>query len=268
MTAAASGGANADDLGSTYDGEFFDELDAQVRTSAGVIAPMIVELLHPSSILDVGCGRGTWLHAFANLGVHDFLGVDGPHVAAADLEIPAENFVARDLREPLDLGRSFDLVISLEVAEHLAAGLASTFVQSLTRHTNAVLFSAAIPFQGGAGHVNEQWQSHWAAEFAVEGFVPVDAIRPVVWSDPKVAFWYAQNTLLYVREASAPELTPAPEMTPRRLDVVHPDQYIRLRTDRKPMPPPSLRSLLREFPGVCRRTFVRRLGSGGAGRNE
>jgi SAM-dependent methyltransferase len=268
MSTAPTGRARADELGSTYDGEFYDDLDGQVRASAGVIAPMIVDLLHPSSMLDVGCGRGTWLHAFADLGVQDIVGVDGPHVAASDLEIPAASFLARDLREPLDLARTFDLVISLEVAEHLAPDLASTFVQSLTRHADSVLFSAAIPFQGGAGHVNEQWQSHWAAEFAQQGFVPVDAIRPLVWSDPRVAFWYAQNVLLYVRETSAPELTSAPEMTPRRLDLVHPDQYLRLRTERKPMPPPSLRRLLRDLPGACRRTVVRRLGSGGAGRNE
>jgi SAM-dependent methyltransferase len=268
MSTAASGRAHADDLGSTYDGEFFEELDGDVRASAGVIAPMIVDLLRPSSILDVGCGRGTWLHAFADLGVSDILGVDGPHVAAADLEIPAERFLARDLREPLDLGRSFDLVMSLEVAEHLAPDLGSTFVESLARHANTVLFSAAIPFQGGAGHVNEQWQSHWAAEFAKHGFVPVDAIRPRVWTDPHVAFWYAQNILLYVREGSAPELTSAPAMSTARLDIVHPDQYIRLRNDRKPMPPPSLRRLLHELPGACRRTLARRIGSGGSGRDE
>jgi len=265
MTAAANGGTNADELRSTYDGEFYDDLDDQVRASAAVIAPLVVQLLHPASILDVGCGRGTWLHAFADLGVHDLVGVDGPHVATADLEIPPESFVAHDLREPLDLGRRFDLVVSLEVAEHLPPDRASTFVDSLTRHADAVLFSAAIPFQGGAGHINERWQSQWAAEFARQGFVAVDAIRPAVWRDPEVAFWYAQNTLLYARETSAGEQ--APETAPLRLDVVHPDQYTRLRTERKAVPPLSLSRLLRELPGAFRRTFARRLGSGG-GRNE
>ena len=257
---AADGGTNADELRSTYDGEFYDDLDEQVRASAAVIAPMVVELLHPTSIVDVGCGRGTWLHAFSDLGVADVVGVDGPHVEPSDLEIPADHFLARDLREPLDLGRRFDLVISLEVAEHLAPDLGSTFVDSLTRHGNAVLFSAAIPLQGGAGHVNEQWQSHWAAEFARHGFVPVDAIRSAVWCDPDVAFWYAQNMLLYVRDTTSNDRMPAPESTARRLDVVHPDHYLRQRHERNPMHPPSLRHVLRELPGACRRTFLRRLG--------
>ena len=56
--------------------------------------------------------------------------------------------------------------------------LGATFVASLARHGDAVLFSAAIPFQGGAGHVNEHWPSYWAADFAVHGFVAVDTIRP------------------------------------------------------------------------------------------
>lgn len=257
----ANGGTNADELRSTYDGEFYDDLDEQVRASAGVIAPIIVELLHPASILDVGCGRGTWLHAFSELGAHDIVGVDGPHVETNDLEIPADSFLARDLRDALDLGRRFDLVISLEVAEHLPPEVGPTFVDSLTRHADAVLFSAAIPLQGGAGHVNEQWQSYWAAEFARHDFVPVDAIRPAVWSDPDVAFWYAQNVVLYVRDtALANHRLPAPEAVARRLDVVHPDQYMRQRQERKPMSPPSLSHVLRELPGACRRTFVRRLG--------
>jgi len=259
MTAPADGPTNTAELGSTYDDEFFDEIDEPVRASAGVIASLIVEMLHPTSILDVGCGRGTWLRAFLDLGVVDIVGVDGPHVAERDLEIPAERFVSRDLRTPFDLGRTFDLVISLEVGEHLPRDVASTFVSSLTQHGDAVLFSAAIPFQGGAGHVNERWQSQWAADFARHGFVPVDAIRWTVWSDPSVAFYYAQNMLLYVRAGSALDRPSTPETTGRGLDVVHPDQYIRERTRRKPVAPPSLRHVLRELPGACRRAVSGRL---------
>lgn len=113
------------------------------------------------------------------------------------LEIPAERFQAADLERPLSLNRRFDLVVSLEVAEHLAAECADNFVESLTRLGPAVLFSAAIPYQGGACHVNEQWPSYWVKRFQGRGYEPVDCLRRRVWQDRRVEWWYAQNTLLY-----------------------------------------------------------------------
>jgi SAM-dependent methyltransferase len=243
----------------TYDAAFFDDLAAGVAASAAVIVPIVFDLLHPSSVLDVGCGRGTWLRAFVERGVDDIVGVDGPHVPRADLDIPAPAFVAHDLSAPLSLGRSFDLVVSLEVAEHLDVTLADAFVASLAAHGRAVLFSAAIPFQGGAGHVNEAWPSAWAARFAAHGLVPVDVVRPAVWEDDSVAFWYAQNTLLYVEEGRAADLrNQVPAAMP--LDVVHPALHLRSHTTPPPAPAPySLSRLLRELPAAGARAVRHRL---------
>jgi hypothetical protein len=71
------------------------------------------------------------------------LGYDGPHVTP--LCIPKDRFAAVDLRQPLPADRKFDLAISGEVAEHLPA----TLVGTLTSVSDVVLFSAAIPGQGG-----------------------------------------------------------------------------------------------------------------------
>jgi hypothetical protein len=128
------------------------------------------------------------------------LGVDGDYVDRASLRIAADKFVAADLREPLSLDRKFDLVQSLEVAEHIDGARADVFVESLTRHGDVVLFSAAIPGQGGNGHVNEQWPSYWIGKFADAGFTLYDAIRPRIWNDSRVEVWYRQNTLLFSRE--------------------------------------------------------------------
>jgi SAM-dependent methyltransferase len=243
-------------LDQTYDAHFYEDLASEVRGSAEVIVPIVVDLLRPQSVLDIGCGRGTWLDVFRRHGVTDVVGVDGAHVARDDLEIPPDAFIAHDLREPVALDRRFDLAVSLEVAEHLAPVAAAGFVASLVAHAPAVLFSAAIPFQGGAGHVHERWPSYWADVFQSHGYVALDIVRPAVWHDERVAFWYAQNTLLYVRDVP-PGVTPAAIGAVR--DLVHPALHIRERTAAKrPPAPPSLRRALRDARAAAARALRRR----------
>jgi SAM-dependent methyltransferase len=247
------------ELGAIYDDGFFGELEAAVEASARVIVPIVCSLLGPNSILDVGCGRGTWLRVFQEHGVADICGVDGPYVRES-LEVPRWAFRAHDLTAPLDLGRRFDLVVSLEVAEHLDRKFAESFVSSLVAHAPAVLFSAAIPFQGGPGHVNEAWQSSWATRFAAHGFVPVDVVRPEVWSDDRVAFWYAQNTLLYV-DAETARTVDGRGRSMAPLDLVHPRLLERTHAMLVPRPAPlSLSRLLRQLPSATRAAAARRFG--------
>jgi SAM-dependent methyltransferase len=247
------------DLGSTYGDAFFRELANDVTSSAEAIVPIVCDLVHPQSVLDVGCGRGTWLRVFLDHGVSEIVGIDGPHVPLDTLEIPRDDFLARDLEQPVRVERAFDLVVSLEVAEHLDESCATTFVESLVTHAPVVLFSAAIPFQGGPGHVNEAWQSTWAERFAACGYSPVDAIRPRVWRDERVAYWYAQNTLLYADEVHVAALAPNAR-APFPLDVVHPGLHVRTHTEPpKPAAPPSLRRVLRELPAATRRAAAQRM---------
>jgi hypothetical protein len=89
------------------------------------------------------------------------------------------------------------------VAEHLDPEAAETLVQSLARHGNQVVFSAAIPRQGGEGHVNEQAPGYWQSLFNARGFRTYDDIRPLVWSNDKVFWWYRQNIFLAVHEEIA-----------------------------------------------------------------
>ena len=182
---------------------------------------MLIEMLQPRSVIDVGCGRGTWLSVFARLGLADYLGVDGAWGNLETLDIPRERFVVADLQQPIRLDRRFDLVVSLEVAEHLPASAADSFVQSLANLGDRIVFSAAIPHQGGTDHQNEQWPTYWVERFAHHDFDVLDVIRPLLWSRDEVEPWYCQNTLLFVRRG-----TPRPQVTAAfPVDLVHPRHY-------------------------------------------
>jgi 2-polyprenyl-3-methyl-5-hydroxy-6-metoxy-1,4-benzoquinol methylase len=139
-----------------YRPEFFDYIERGSLRSAATVIPIIRSLARVESVLDIGCGRGAWLSEWRRQGVGDVAGADGSYVDQASLAIPVEQFIATDLSQPIDLRRRFDLVQCLEVAEHLPADSADTLVDSLVRHGSVILFSAAVPGQGGEHHVNEQ----------------------------------------------------------------------------------------------------------------
>jgi SAM-dependent methyltransferase len=186
--------------GEHYTKRFYEEIRGGSTQSAEVIVPLVLDLLPVQSVVDVGCGDGSWLGVFRNLGVGEILGIDGEYVDRNLLQIPQDRFQSADLAKPLDLQRVFDLAISMEVAEHLPPESASPFVASLCRLAPAVLFSAAIPFQRGNHHINEQWPDKWAELFRNHGYLPVDSIRKRVWQNEAVEWWYAQNALLFLHE--------------------------------------------------------------------
>jgi SAM-dependent methyltransferase len=185
------------------------------------VAPIIMDMLKPKSILDVGCGLGTWLKAFQGLGVKDCLGVDGNHVDRSMLKMDAQFFHAQNLAEKWNLNRRFDLVISLEVAEHLSHEHADMFVRTLVNHADRVIFSAAIPGQGGQNHLNEQWLSYWEQKFSTHDFVLYDVLRPKIWNNPHIEVWYKQNMVLFCKRG----LPLAVEIPGTCLDIVHPQLF-------------------------------------------
>jgi hypothetical protein len=148
--------------------------------------------------VDVGCGVGTWLRAWKEIGAHSVFVIDGEYVLAAALQIPGSNFAPMDLTRPQSIGHRYDLAESLEVAEHLPPQAARPFVDFLCSLAPVVLFSAAIPFQGGTAHLNEKWPEYWAAMFFANGYEAFDPIRPAIWTHQDVEFWYAQNTFVFV----------------------------------------------------------------------
>lgn len=186
---------------SPYDQAFYQHQADGSRRSAEIVLPIVFDWVgHPNSVVDVGCGLGTWLAVCLDRGVDEILGIDGDYVEVAQLHIPKKDFLARDLLSPHPVEQKYDLAMSLEVGEHLPEKSAQILVGYLTSLSDKVLFSAAIPGQGGVHHVNEQWPSYWANIFSSWGYVALDPIRPAVWQNPLVERFYSQNTFLYLKK--------------------------------------------------------------------
>jgi SAM-dependent methyltransferase len=185
---------------SLYDAAFYRYQNRNSRHSAQVVCDIILRWIDVKSVTDFGCGQGVWLSEWKAVGALDVIGLDGDYVDRDELLITMQEFRGTDLRQPIDLGRTFDLVQSLEVAEHLPEACADTFVDSLVRHGTIVLFSAAMPGQLGENHVNEQPYSYWRDKFAARGYALLDAVRPILNGNRGVMFYYRYNCMLFVRQ--------------------------------------------------------------------
>lgn len=188
------------------------------NTPATVIVTELLKIISPRSVLDVGCGSGNWLSVFAAQGIEDYLGLDlSDH--EKDFLIDEAHFQKTDLNQPFDIGRKFDLVTSLEVAEHLKPETGPGFVRSLLNHGDTILFSAAVPHQKGTNHINTRWQEYWIGLFAEHGLQANLSLRNLLWDDDRVSWWYRQNMILFSR-------TPLHASAPKEpVNVIHPAHY-------------------------------------------
>ena len=180
-----------------YDNDFFKYVNSGAIDSANEIYPHVFKDIPINSVLDVGCGQGAWLSVWKNFGVSDITGIDGSYVDCDNLLIDEKDFISHDLSNEFNLNRRFDIVQSLEVAEHLPEKSARGFVDSLVRHGDLIIFSAAPKGQGGDHHVNEQNYDYWRILFASHGYKPIDYLRPLIAGNKKIEPWYRYNIFIY-----------------------------------------------------------------------
>ncbi len=246
--------------GEHYGDDFYAGQVADSERSAREYVGYLLTLLEPRSVADFGCGRGAWLKVFAEKGVGQVIGYDGPWNSQDKMIDPRIQFRPIDLQRPF-AGERVDLAMSLEVAEHLAPEAAATFIDSLVAASDCVMFAAAFSQQGGTNHINEQPHSYWGRKFADAGYDAFDAFRPRFWDNGSVCFWYRQNTFLYAARDSAVAaslrtagLQPVANLA--FLDCVHPDLFFT-----KTMPSrsePGVREVARQFLPAVRRALSRR----------
>jgi SAM-dependent methyltransferase len=221
------------DLRAIYDRDFSaEQIDGTAR-SARFVVPVVMKLMRDlHSVVDVGCGSGVWLASFKDVGVERVLGLDG--VAAEKqgrLEIEPDEFHAANLECDIDVDERFDLCLCLEVAQHLADQSATTLVRNICELSDVILFSAAIPGEGGGCHINERWPSYWIDLFSAAGYEVLDIIRGRVWNDARVEWRYRQNLLFFANKAGLSRIVRLPAtVASTPLDIVHPacfEQYCR-----------------------------------------
>jgi len=209
-----------------YQRQFYDDMmDGAVR-SANAVVPIVMNLLgNPSSVVDFGCGPGAWLREFKRCGASRISGYDFGEGARESLLIDASDYSSVDLSAPVK-AQPHNLCVSLEVAEHLDESAADTFIDSLVNSASRILFSAAVPKQGGHQHINEQPPSYWISKFEKRNFRCFDVLRPIVWDDNRIDWWYRQNMLLFLDAGliyEAERLSELPSF--RGAHIIHPESY-------------------------------------------
>lgn len=215
-----------------YGDEFYANHAGGSLRSALVVLDRFFKIIQVKSVIDIGCGIGTWLNAARQVApCVEIFGVDQPH-GKTTLQIDRDVFQAVDFNQAFYLGKRFDLALCLEVAEHLDESVADTFVKSLCDHSDTILFSAAIPGQGGVHHVNEQWPSYWVQKFEKEGYKVFDVIRPHIWKDSRVEVWYRQNILVFSKAPHHINLLSSVDAC-LPVDLAHPELFSDVNRERQ-----------------------------------
>jgi SAM-dependent methyltransferase len=144
------------------------------------------------TVVDCGGGTGGW-----GVGLKNYTCIDY-RVPLDALLINPEQYIDQDLRKPFNMGEKFDVVISCEVIEHLEEEFTDTFIDNvcrLVKDDGVIIFSGAVPNQGGNNHLTERFQTHWAKKFRERGFYGTQ--HPCIKRDERIALYYRQNIVIY-----------------------------------------------------------------------
>lgn len=149
----------------------------------GGIADHIISTIQPRRVLDAGCALGLLVEALRDRGV-DAEGIDLSSYAIANVHEPIKPF-CRHGSIVDELPARYDLIVSIEVVEHMPARDGEAAIANLCRHTDDVLFSSSPFDHRETSHVNVQPTEHWAELFARHGFfrdVDYDASFVTPWA--------------------------------------------------------------------------------------
>ena len=157
--------------------------DAEWQAHFAGIADAIVRELQPGSVLDVGCAIGLLVEALRLRGVEAY-GVDVSEYAISQVHPSIRDFCRLGLATE-SFGRRYDLIVCIEVLEHLPPEQAQAAVANFCRHADRVLFSSSPFDYVEPTHFNVQPPHYWARLFAQQGFyrdVDLDAGFLTPWA--------------------------------------------------------------------------------------
>lgn len=223
-----------------YDNWFFEEhekkdelylsVDFSYKMSKKIISYLINNGVKIRSSIDFGGGSGAWSKAIKDVAGADILVLDGNNIDRSKLLMSNEflqcDFAKDDIIEKIGKKEKFDIALCIEVAEHIDEELAEGFIKNICSTSDVILFSAAIRYQGGNHHVNEQMQSYWCAIFKKNNYRIVDCIRKRFWNDEEIDCVIRQNCFLYVSEEKYDEYVDLLGNDDMPLNIVHPELYI------------------------------------------
>jgi len=178
---------------------------AAQRGAPKVADAVLREFPAARSLADVGCGTGGFAAEFQRRGLRVF-GCEYSARSRRGAQRKQVEVLPFDLSgdcPPLP-GRPYDLIMTLEVAEHIPAAFADAFVDYLCATGDLLVFTAAPPGQGGHGHINLQPKAYWIGKFKRAGFHVDDAATQRVAQHLRElqAFSYLYNNLLILRRDS------------------------------------------------------------------
>lgn len=182
--------------------KYFHNSDVHNLEAPKEIVPVIYEMFKPKSVVDVGCGLGTFMKVFSDFGVSEITGFDGEWVNEEKLHVPKEKIKIIDLENENWAKGWFELAVCLEVAEHLNPTMEKEFIRNLTSLSDVIIFSAALLGQGGQNHINEKPLKHWIRIFNEFGYHFFDVFRNQFWESEKINWWYKQNLFLVLKRDS------------------------------------------------------------------
>jgi hypothetical protein len=189
----------------TVEGFFYQDRDTLTRKTAKKVLDLVISRFGGfRSVIDIGCGVGTWLSVAREMGASIIKGVEGPWINEVDAMVINNSLIEIvDLESEWEVDGNFDLGICLEVVEHVSTISGEKLIQKLSTICSIIVFSAAIPGQGGNGHVNEQWPTYWQERFFQNGMEAIDCIRPFIWNEQDIPLWYRQNIVIFVKKEIA-----------------------------------------------------------------
>ena len=170
------------------------------KEQAAALADVLRLLYKPAVVADVGCNSGLYLEGFRDAGCQ-VMGFDCDDEALALAAVPVTKIDITSFK-PIDFRA--DMALCLEVLEHIPAEKEDAALLNLCTVSDTIIFSAAVPGQGGDGHINCQPKQHWIDKFEELGFRAAEAEAEYILAQlngyPGIMGWLRNNLIVFHRQ--------------------------------------------------------------------